>query len=54
MHIWRIGYNPGDLPVSSATDLYQKGTLIKSILTDDKGKKVVEYKDLKGVQVPAI
>jgi RHS repeat-associated protein len=48
VHIWRIGYNPGDIPVSSATDLYQKGTLVKSILTDDKGKKVIEYKDLKG------
>ncbi len=48
VHIWRIGYAAGSLPVSSLTDVYQNGTLSKLVTLDEKNKKVIEYKDVQG------
>ncbi len=48
VHVWRIGYVPGALPAGSALDIYQAGSLLKTVITDERGKKVVEYKDRVG------
>jgi RHS repeat-associated protein len=48
VHVWRITYTAGALPTSSATDIYQNGVLVKNIVTDEYGKKVIEYQDFNG------
>ncbi|WEK34900.1 MAG: DUF6443 domain-containing protein [Candidatus Pseudobacter hemicellulosilyticus] len=48
VHSWRIGYTPGDLPVTAANEICPDGKLVKNISINDKGKKVIEYKDLDG------
>ena len=48
VHIWRIGYAQGDIPVTTATDVYQIGTLMKSVIMTDQNKKVIVYTDVSG------
>ncbi|MBO9572481.1 MAG: hypothetical protein J7497_09765, partial [Chitinophagaceae bacterium] len=48
VHIWRIGYAAGSLPATTASTVYQNGTLPKFTYTNNEGKKIIEYKDLLG------
>lgn len=41
---WSIGFNTGDVPVSSG--FYNAGELSRTVTTDEHGKKVIEYKDM--------
>lgn len=57
IQIWAIDYITGHLPATSVNSVYDDGQLIKLITIDERGKKVIEYKDkldhviLKKVQV---
>ncbi|MBK7885186.1 MAG: hypothetical protein IPJ81_16390 [Chitinophagaceae bacterium] len=44
--IWKIDFLDNSIPAING--VYPTGKLYKSILTDDKGKKVYEYKDFSG------
>lgn len=46
VRIWNIGFSSGDRPTDAGP--YPDGKLIKNINKDDKGKMIVEYKDLSG------
>jgi len=47
VRLWTIGTGtPGELPAS--TDYYQSGQLYRTIITDEQGKRTVEYKDKDG------
>ena len=43
---WTISNIPGSVPISA--DAYPEAELIKSIISDERDKKVVEYKDREG------
>jgi len=50
VRIWKIdNFLSTALPISSPTDLYPENTLYKTITTDERGKKIVEYRDKDGV-----
>ncbi len=46
VRIWRIGYNTGDIPVDQGA--YPINTLFKTVFTDEKGKKTIEYRNTLG------
>lgn len=48
VRIWRIGFTAGSIPYSNTTDFYADGQLYKTVITDEYGKKVIEYKDFSG------
>lgn len=45
--IWRIGYTTGSVPYSYFEN-YTDGSLFRSVVTDENGNKVIEYKDISG------
>ncbi len=48
VHIWSIGYERGAIPLSSPEAIYPDGSLLKNVLKDDRGKLMIEYKDISG------
>ncbi len=48
VRIWTMSNQPGVVPVSNAGDVYPDNTLIKNIITDQRGKQTIEYRDLSG------
>lgn len=49
VRIWRIdAFDPNAVPVSGVNDIYEDNTLYKSTITDERGKQVLEYKDIDG------
>jgi Domain of unknown function (DUF6443) len=46
VHIWEIGAAIGDMPYANA--VYADGMLLKDIVTDDRGKQIITYKDRGG------
>jgi RHS repeat-associated protein len=46
VRVWDIGFNAGDVPVNNG--IYPDSKLLKSITTDEKGKRIITYTDLGG------
>lgn len=46
VRIWKIdAFAVGAIPVSQANDFYPANTLIKTTITDERDKKIIEYRD---------
>jgi len=48
VHIWDIPANGTIIPSSSASRIYAAGQLYENVTKDERGKRVIEYKDKEG------